>query len=119
MDRPRLALQDHPVDGAELSERRQLNVANLGTERLQGVGNLFQPGCHLRIGRQIGYVKVPDKTDPQPPDPALQPGRIMPVRRAGAAGIKRIVAGDDTEHQRVVGDRARHRSDVIKREGQR
>ena len=39
--------------------------------------------------------------------------------RSGTAGIERIVAGNDAEHQCVVGDRARHRPDMIECEGKR
>jgi hypothetical protein len=31
MDCPSFALQDHPVDGGELPERRQANLTDLGT----------------------------------------------------------------------------------------
>jgi hypothetical protein len=58
-----------------------------------------------------------DEPDTQPAYPAFQPGRIMPGGRRSATGIERIVSGDDVEHQRIVGNGARQRSDVVEREG--
>ena len=43
----------------------------------------------------------------------------MAVGGGGAAGIERIVAGDRLQHQRIVGDGARHRPDMVEREGER
>ena len=36
-----------------------------------------------------------------------------------AAGIVRVVAGQDLQQQRVIGNGAGHRADMIQREGQR
>ena len=52
-------------------------------------------------------------------DAALQPGNIIPGGRDSATGIKRVMPGDDVEHQRVIGDRPRQRADMVEREGQR
>jgi hypothetical protein len=49
--------------------------------------------------------------------PALELGLVMAGRRGGTAGVMRIVARDDLEHQRVISDCARHRSDMVEREG--
>ena len=51
--------------------------------------------------------------------PRSSAGRIVAVRRGRAAGIERVVAGDHLQHQRVVGDGAGHRPDMVEREGER
>jgi hypothetical protein len=91
VNRPRLALQDDPIDG----------------------------GLHLGVSRHVGLVKLSDEPDTQPAYPACQPGRIVPGGRRSATGIERIMFGDDVEHQRIVGNGARQQSDVAEREGER
>jgi hypothetical protein len=72
----------------------------VGAERLQGSDDLLQRGLHLRVSWHVGLVKMSDEPDTHP---AFQPGRIMSSGSRSAAGIERIVSGDDVEHQRIVG----------------
>ena len=116
MDGPRLALQDHAVDGAKLAERRQADTSDVGAEPLQRRGDIFEPGRDLRVRRQVGFMEMPDEADAQPPHAALQPGRVVARRYGSAAGIERIVARDRVEHQRIIAHRSRQRADMIERE---
>ena len=61
---------------------------------LQGARDVLERGGHLRIGRQVGLVEMPDEPDAQPAHAALERRRVMAGRRGGAAGIERVVAGD-------------------------
>src|SRR5204863_8049693 len=101
MDGPRLALQDHAIDGAKLVERRQADIPDVGAELLQRGRDIFEPRRDLRVRRQVGFMEMPDETDTQSPHAALQPGRVMARRYGRAAGIERIVTRDRGEHQRI------------------
>src|SRR5439155_20858539 len=72
VDRPGLALQYHPIDGAKFPERRQMDVADLGPEPLQRARHVLQRGRHFGMGRQVYLVKMSDKPDAQSADPTLQ-----------------------------------------------
>ena len=64
-------------------------------------------------------MEMPDEADAQTAHAAFERGGIMAGGRGGAAGIERVVPGDRFEHQRVVGDGAGQRPDMVEREGQR
>src|SRR6185437_15146170 len=63
MNRPSLALQDHPVDRTELAERRQADIADFGPQLLQRAGDVFEPGCDLWISLQVALVKMADEAN--------------------------------------------------------
>src|SRR6266853_1985330 len=61
MNRPGLALQDHAIDRAELAQRRQLDVTDLGALQLQGTGDVLERGRDLGLGRHVDFVEVADE----------------------------------------------------------
>ena len=118
VDGPRLALQDHAVDRTEFGQGRQTDIADLGAKSLKRAAHVFQRGRHLRIGRHVGCVEVPDKADTQPSDAAFQRRRVKAVARRDAAWVKRIVAGDDAHHRGAVVDVAGEGPDVVEAGGE-
>ena len=119
VDRPGLALQDDAVDRAELGERRQADVAHLGALHLQGARDMGQRCRDLGLGRRVDLVEMAHEADAQIAHAAIEVGGIVAVHRGRAAGIEGVVAGDRLQHQRIVGDGARHRADMVQGEGQR
>src|SRR6516165_9683981 len=64
-------------------------------------------------------MEVPDEADPHSAHAPLQPRRKTAAGYGGAAGIERVMSGEDVEHQRVVGDGPGQRPDMVEGEGQR
>jgi hypothetical protein len=94
--RPSLALQDHPVDGGELAEQRQTDVTDLGAERLQSAGNVFQRGPDLSIGWHVFLVEVPDGAD----DVSVGFRSVARCRRRSASSTP--VRCDRPSHRRMA-----------------
>ena len=64
-------------------------------------------------------MEMPDVADGEAAQPLLHLPRIVFGFMRRTAGISRIMPGHHAKQQRVIGDRARHRPDMIQSEGKR
>lgn len=62
-------------------------------------------------------MEMPDEADAQSTHAAFQAAPVVSGGRGGASGVERIMPGDDAEHQRVIGDCAGQRANMVEREG--
>ncbi len=119
MDRPGLAVQDHAVDGIELAQLRQGHVDDVGALLTQARHHHLQRRADLRAGDLVGRVEVPHEADAQAPDAPVDLGGEAGPRGGCAAGVGRVVAGDHVQQGRGVRRGARHRPNMVQREGER
>src|SRR6185312_9734328 len=118
MHRVGLGGHDHLAAGGKILQRRLADLADLCAEAAEEIGRRLDRRRHLRIAGDICCVEMPDDADAQPAY-ALAEGRaVIWHRLVGAGGVERVVSCDHLQHQRVVAHAARHRPDMVEREGE-
>ena len=99
--------------------RGQADGPHLSTLGLQDAGHVVERGGNLGMGRHVAFVEMANEADAQIAHPTVQHPTEAARRGRGTARVGRIVAGDRIQQQRVVGDGAGQRTDVVQSEGQR
>mgnify|MGYP003693630163 CR=1 FL=1 len=111
--------EDDLAAGAEILQWRQRDLGGLRTRLGEQSDRGVEGVDLLRIGSDILCVEMPDDADPQASDVVTEHRPVVGHRLVGACRVGRVVPGDHLEHQRVVAHGARHRPDMVEREGER
>ena len=91
----------------------QADGPHLRTLGLQDAGHVVQRGGNLGMRRQVAFMKMANEADAQIAHPTLEHPAEAARRGRGTARIARIMTGDRIQQQRVVGNGAGQRADVV------